>query len=128
MAKITRINLPWTTVYADSTTERSLAATPWMDASKVDQVRTIVEFRERVGDLKVCIGYETADVPNNPGSHAKIGSLLASEGVTFPTAFTDISSATAGKQLIRFVWVTANDSSSDLNPGRVAGVVEILEK
>ena len=86
MAKISRLDMPWSTVYTNSdSTERSLCATPWVDASKVDQVRVTFEIRELLGNIQVCVGYETANVADTPGSHTKIGFRATGEPDTRPS-------------------------------------------
>lgn len=122
------IQLPWTVVYANSTSQRSHPATGWMNAQTFTKVKGDFEMRERISDIEVSLGYETANVENSPDSAATIGSFVTSNTVTYGNSWADISTYTDGKTLIRFVWLTKNTSTSSLTLARVGGSIKGIKK
>jgi hypothetical protein len=126
---VRRIPLQWTTVYSDDTTvQRVLAASPWMPAGALTGARGVMELRERVGDIKVGIGIEVANVANAPLATAEVEPMTASTGVHFGDSFTALATTTQGRQLVRFVWLTQNATVNELAFARVGGYVEIEER
>jgi hypothetical protein len=70
------VNLPPTTVYADSTTERKLIATPWFAGSGLTAVRCSFELSEAMSPIEVGVGIQSANVPTGtprplPSSRAR---------------------------------------------------------
>lgn len=88
--------------------------------------RVTLELRGRMGNLEVQFGYQTADVVTSPDAAVGVGSFLAADGVAAPTAWTDLSAVTPGKQYIRFVLLTRNTSGTATNLGRVSAVVDAV--
>lgn len=120
--------LPWTVVYANSTTVRSHPASGWMPGNLFAKVKGDFEMQERISDLEVSLGYETANVENNPDAPASIGSYQTSDGVHYGSAWTDISTYTDAKAIFRFVWLAKNTSGSSLTMARVGGTVKGIKK
>ena len=65
-----------------------------------------------MSELQVAPGYQTADQEDDPGSDTTLGSQTSSEGMKYPTAWTDVSSNTEGKQLFRPVWRVSNAAAN----------------
>ena len=122
------IGLPWTVVYANSTSQRSFPASGWMSAATFTKVKGDFEVRERISDIEVSLGYETANVENSPDAAASIGSFVNANGVSYGTSWSDISAYTDGKTLIRFVWLAKNTSGSSLTMARVGGSIKGIKK
>ena len=97
-----------------------------MPAGPVLNIRGTLEMREKMGNIEVGIGIQTANVENAPDATPTV--VLArktTDGVHYGDDYTGVASATKGKQLMRFVWLTANTSGSDLNFARVGGFVDV---
>jgi hypothetical protein len=130
MAKIRTLNVPWTTVFTDSTNEFFYPATGWMAAAGVEAARGSFEVISLTGLLSVTLGYQVADVIDDPGTVSALDSsgLVArtTDGVTFGTDFDSaIGGDTKGKQLIRWGFVAKNSSGSLPSTGRVTGKFDI---
>ncbi len=129
MAKVKRTSLPWTTVWSAATTVTALPASPWMTASEAARARGTFEVGTKFGDIEIAVGFFVANVEDNvttPASPA-ITAYRTTTGMQFPADFTDISPETKGKQLVRWVWLVKNTSSSNLNFARVGGLVDVEE-
>ena len=124
----TSISLPWTVVYANSTSARAHPASGWMSASLFSKVRGDFEICERISDLDVSLGYQTANVENSPDAAATIGSYQNANGVYYGSAWTDIATYTDAKAIFRFVWVTKNTAGSSLTMARVGGSIKGIKK
>ena len=120
-----RAQLNWTTVYANSGTERVLPATPWMAAGPIVAARATFEIREKIGDIEVGVGIEVANVTSTPPANTSIEARKTTNGEHFGGDFTPLTTTTKGRQLARMVWLVKNTSTSDFNVARVGGVVEI---
>ena len=125
MAKIRTVNLPWATVITKSTTAAFYPATGWMPAGGVEKIRASIEVAERTNELSVRCGFQVADVIDQAGSGQALGSAFEEDGVDFGTSFTDVTSNTQGKQLIRFGYYFANSTGSNQSTGRVAGKLDL---
>lgn len=99
-----------------------------MPASVFTKVKGDFEMRERISDIEVSLGYETANVEDSPDTAATIGSYQTTNNVHYGSAWTDISAYTDGKTLIRFVWMTKNTSSSNTTLARVGGSIKGIKK
>lgn len=120
------IPLTWTTVFATNTSQRIIPASPWIPAGDIVKVRGTMELAEHTGDLEVGLGIDTANVEDAPDQNPTvIIARQATDGMVFGASYVDVSSATAGKRLARFVWLTANTSTSAFTAGRVGGYVEL---
>ena len=130
MGRIRELVLAQDTVYATNTTVRKFIAGLWGPAGSVLRVRWTWEFREStdITQFQAGVGYELADVENAGDGGTLVGAVTKNLGMQYPTGWTDISSATAGKQLIRPVWLCSNSSASALNLGRVGGILEIEDR
>lgn len=120
------IPIPFTTVYSNSN-ENPLfhPATRWIRAAGIAKVRGIVELRTPAGPITLGFGYQTGDVENSPGDPTIIGDYASSVGVAYGS-FTDLVTALAGEQLVRFGFFTKNSSTTNLTFCRAAGVVQIV--
>ena len=124
----TTISLPWTVVFANSTSARAHPASGWMSASLFSKVKGDFEICERISDLEISLGYQTANVENSPDSAASIGSYQTSNGVYYGSTWTDISTYTDAKAIFRFVWMTKNTAGSSLTLARVGGSIKGIKK
>lgn len=125
---IVTIPLPWTVVYANSTSQRSFPASGWMSTSLFAKVKGDFEMRERISDLEVSLGYETANVENSPDSPGSIGSFQTTNNVFYGSSWSDITTYTDGKAIFRFVWLAKNTAGSSLTMARVGGSVKAIKK
>lgn len=80
-----------------------------------------------MGLIEVALGYETANVEDAPDAHTTVSVFRSSNGQSFHGSFTDASSSTLGKQMVRPVWVVKLTSGSALGMARVAGFMYIVE-
>ncbi len=72
----------------------------------VHQVRPSMEMRASSGACEIKFGYQLANDTESPETAVAVGSFLSSEGFSYGSSFTDISSATELKLYIRWgVWV-----------------------
>ena len=126
MPSTRRVQMPWTTIYAKTTTGVFMPVTTFMEAPSIDRVRGTFELRALLGDLTAALAYQTCNTDSSLDSAVALGSWATAEGFTYPTAVTDISSATDGKQLIRFGWLVKNTSTSNQTMATVAGTIEII--
>jgi hypothetical protein len=79
------VNLPPTTVYADSTTERKLIATPWFAGSGLTAVRCSFELSEAMSPIEVGVGIQSANVPTGNPTTATIFARQSVNQVHFAT-------------------------------------------
>lgn len=122
------INLGWTTVAVDGTTEVFIPATGWGDASEVAKLRGNLELRGLTGsNISVAVGYQTANVENSPDAHVVLGSFQTAAGVYFGGSFTDASTNTQAKRLVRFGWVVKLTSAGSLATARVGGTLDVIK-
>lgn len=129
MAKIKRTSLPWTTVWVSSSTVVALPASAWMSASEVIRARGTFEVAAKAGDIEVAIGFQVANVEDSVTTPAnpEITTYKAANGMQYPADFTNISTDTKAKQLVRWVWLVKNTSTNNLNHARVGGLVDVEE-
>ena len=125
MAKIRTLTLPWTTLITNVTSDAFYPATGWMPAAGVEEVRASIEVVERTNNLSVRCGYQVADVVDSASPGKALGSAVTDNGVSFGTSFTNVTSDTQGKQLIRFGYLFANATSTSQSTGRVAGKLDV---
>lgn len=129
MAKIRTVNLPWTTVSTKSTSTTFYPATGWMPAGGVEQARANVELTGRTNDLVITLGYQTADVIDDPKTPVALANASRNaDGIAFGSDFEDVASGTdgtKGKQLIRWGFMFKNDTSTDPSNGRVTGMLQV---
>jgi hypothetical protein len=124
MAEIRTQATPWTTLYSDNTSQDGDFSPTggWQAAADVDQGRCTFEVANTTdasGIIKP--GFQTANSENSPDAPSLIGSVNSKtgDGVSYPTAMFDLSSALAGKQLVRTgFWFQA--SAAGLKAARVA--------
>ena len=121
-----RVNLPWTTVATDSTSEVFIPATGWMSSESVGSGRGWLELRGAMSGLSVAVAIETANDVTTPDTpHVKIQALVAANGVSDPDS-TTTTLTTAGQKFIR-VGFAVKASSASLRVGRVSGVAELFD-
>ncbi|GEM_PF-5018124 len=130
MAKIRTLSTSWLTVFVDSTSEFFFPATGWMPAAGVEAARGSFEVISLTGLLSVTLGYQVADVIDDPGTVSPLDSAglaaRTTDGVTFGTDFdSGIGADTKGKQLIRWGVVAKNTSGTNPSTGRVSGKFDI---
>ncbi len=119
------IALPWTTVYANSTTVRVEPATGWMRASDFAKMRGTLEVRALLGDLEVAIGYQTANVETSPDTAVALTAYETTDDVHFAAGWTSVQSAMEGKQIVRLVFMV-KCGTSNLYLARVSGAVDVI--
>jgi len=122
-----KIPLPQGMVYGTSTTAVFHPSTMWMLASSVKKVRGAFEIELLDSDVTVSEAYQTANVENAPDNATAFGSFASSAGVSYPSAFADISAYTEQKQLVRFGWLVKNTASGTRNWVRAGGFVEVSD-
>lgn len=136
MAQNRRLPMAWTTVVANHESNAlTHPGTPYMDATQVKKLPGILEIISRTGGdqgIEVALGYQTANVENNPDTAVALASASPykdSDGVHYPTAVEDLTTALAGKQLVRFVFMTRNESGggTTVNFARVCAVIELID-
>lgn len=70
---IRTIGLPFTTVNScvtSPTAAQFVPVTQWMSPASFQKIRATLELRARCGNIAVSVGYQVADVENNPtGDH-----------------------------------------------------------
>ena len=126
MPTVTTFPLAWTTICVDSTTAVAFPASAWMSAQEWAKFRGTMELRGITGLTNVTLGYQTCNVENAPDTAVPVPGYQTANGVYFPSAFTDISSDTFAKQLVRLVWRAKRTSGSTLGTARVGGSVDIV--
>lgn len=129
---IRSLGMPWTTVFTCSTTEAFCPVTQWMDPAELQKMRATLELQNLCGNIEVSVGYQLADVENNPLSDEKLESYngptgwQSTTGVHYPERWDgSIESQAGGKQLIRFGFVVKLSSGTDPGMVRAAAKVEI---
>jgi hypothetical protein len=126
---IRRYALPWATIYANSSTVRCIPAGPAIDTARVKRIRYIWEFQGSTDNtqLQVSPGYQTADHEDSwtPSGGTAVGSAVMTQGMQYPSGWTDVTTAVQGELLFRPVWRASNVSANTTNLGRVAGVLEV---
>ena len=109
-----------------SPTVTTIPISGWMTAVQYAKVRATLEMRGKMGNLEVSFGYQTADSVASPDTAVQIGAYLSADGLGNPSAWSDISTITAGKQFIRFVLITRNTSGTTTNLARVGAVLDFV--
>jgi hypothetical protein len=118
-----RIPMPWTTVYADSTTERKLLATPWYEGcGDVLNCRGTFQFADDIDPIEVGIGVECVNVEDDTPTSATVLARVANAGTQYGTSYTSVNATTQGKRLFRFVWLTARTSTTGVVLGSGRGL------
>jgi len=117
---ITRIPLPWTTVFCNNVTAIRVPATAWMPCSEVDKIMGTLELQNVLGNIQVGLGIEVAQVETSPSAGTTLLNATATTGYTYGD-FVSITSDTTGKRIMRFVWLCSNSSGSTLSIARVGG-------
>ena len=128
MCSVRSVNLPWTLVASDVTTNDGLAspATGWMDANTIRRIRgpfEVAASTDAGGVMK--LGIQFANVENAPQTPMVLpyGVAQTGNGFSYPTQFSDVTSYAEGWLLARLVWFFK--SSSGLKVARVCGRVDI---
>lgn len=116
----------WTTVYSNNTLTLDHPVTGWMRASDFKKIRGTLEIISRLNNIEVSFAYQTADVENSPDTVTAFGAYKTSDGVHYPTGWTDVSSVMEGKQLVRIVLLAKNSSGTAVNLARVCGSVDVV--
>ena len=129
MPSIRRVSFSWTTLFSTLSTGDGtfVPTTGWMTAAEAAKVRATWEVStESAANCVTRPGYQTANVENSADTPAVLGTdTQTSVGVKYGTALTDISSATAGKALVRFGIYVKLASGSALACVRVAGSYDV---
>jgi len=124
-----RVPMPWILVAVGDTTEIAIPASAWIPSAGVRSVRTNMEMRGNIGGrvLSVRTGYQTCNVLDTVDSATALTNPGAqtADGVDYGT-FEDISSAIAGKQFIRAVWLVKRTTSTGLVTAAVGGLLEVM--
>jgi hypothetical protein len=118
------ITVPFTMVYADSTSNRFFPVTGWYKAVEIVRARGPYEVQARSGTMNFAWGYQLTDDPSNPGT---TGTLIGSSvenptAVQYPSGFTTIDSS--GDQLIRFGWLAKLTGAGATQTAIVGGELE----
>ncbi len=90
--------------------------TPFMDASQVTKGRGAVEMRGDTSSALLAAGFQTANDPDVLDAAVLLGALayLGAEGIQYPTAWTDLTNALAGKQVVRFGALVKQDADGPI--------------
>lgn len=122
------VGLPFTMVESSSNVVGTFFPdTPWMSAANVGRVRPTYEVVYRTGNLTIAFAYQTCDVETSQDTPITVGSYNAA-GVAFPTTgYTDISTNTSPKQLVRFGWLVMLSAGTTQSFGYVGGSVDVME-
>jgi hypothetical protein len=130
MARIA-IPLPWSTVYGNSDSVYiNHPAAAFRSASEVRLARATLEIRGITNasyTLTVTAGVELADHADTIAAVASVGSGFTSNGVHYPTGWTDLSTYTEDAQLIRPV-LQCLCSGAGLEFARVGGLLEFITR
>lgn len=121
------IGMAWTLVQSAGTSDVFYPSTPWMDAGQVGKIRGTLEMAWHTGNAEVSLGYQTANVETSQDSPLTVGSYATTDGVLFPSGFTDISGNTLGKQMVRIGWMVKLTSGTTQAFAYVGGKVDIQE-
>lgn len=119
------VTLPWSTYVTYSDTAKFMPCTAWMDASEVANARRVFEVIELFGLPSVQPAYQLTNVETTPEPPDPCGDAKTTDGVSFPTAFTPIS--TGGAQLIRFGFFVKSTTTDTFSSVRAGGRVEIKD-
>lgn len=119
------LSLQPTTVYATSTSEIELPATPWFAGSGLVKVRASFELRQPMAPIEVGIGIQSANAMNEQPSSATVVSRKTSAGMHFASSWTDVESTASAGQMTRFVWLTARTTGTAPVMARVTGRIEL---
>lgn len=86
--------------------------TEWRTANQVDRARATVELRSDTGSVQLAPGYVTANDPDVPGNGVKLGTKanLQAEGIQYPDAYTDLSTALANQLFVAFGVMVSQDA------------------
>ncbi|MFZ5477081.1 MAG: hypothetical protein ACOZNI_09930 [Myxococcota bacterium] len=123
-----KFRIPFTTVFAESTTAVGIPVTGWFEAEDFGRLGFDLELRAKTGVLEVALGYETADNEDTPDTAVAVTSYRTANGFTFRGSLTDISATTAGKRLIRIVFLVKLTSGSTLALGRAGGAAYVVKR
>jgi hypothetical protein len=125
---VKRILLPWTTVYADttSTNYKFFAVTAYMTVAQFRSVRAVIETLALSTNFSVTFAYQLANVETSPQTPVAVGNAITTNTVTFGT-LTDIAANIASYQLIRFGFLTQNTAAATMIFGRAGGYVEYTD-
>lgn len=126
MPTIHSIGITGSLVENATTTPKFIPGTPWMAAATVGKVRPTYEVVYVGTDLVVAFAYQVCNVENSIDSTAAVTTYNGA-GVNYPSAYTDISSTTAGKQLVRFGWYVKLSAAGSQAFGYVVGSCDIME-
>jgi hypothetical protein len=123
----TVIELAWTTVVVDGQTALFFPATGWRAVGTLSAARALLEVAAKVGsDIDVAVAVQVANHIDAPGAPTALGSYLVNAvDVQYPTAWTDLSSAVAGAQLVRFGFLVKRASGSGLVAARAGGRISL---
>lgn len=127
MGKRSRVSTGWNTLICDSTGATFWPVTGWMDAKTVGSLVCNFEVRCLDGDQEVSAAYQTANVENSPDAAQALGSYVNANGMTYGSAFTDVSANTQPKQLVRFGFLVKNTATSNVTWTRVSGTFDVLD-
>ena len=119
------VTLPWSTYVTFTTVDKFMPCTAWMDASDVANARCVFEVIELFGEPSVQPAYQLTNVESSPETPTACGTAKTTDGVSFPTAFTSIS--TGGAQLIRFGFFAKSTTTDTFSSVRAGGRVEIKD-
>ncbi len=128
-----RVKLPWGTVLAKGTAVTFVPVTPWMSTQGVRKARAQFEVRQYQGDLNIGVGYQLADVfddPDSEGGNINPGQV-STNGYNFPTGYTTVDSGGddwSDKAMVRFGWRSNQTTAGDPGFCRAGGVVELVSE
>ncbi len=135
---IRTIGLPFTTVNScvtSPTAAQFVPVTQWMSPASFQKIRATLELRARCGNIAVSVGYQVADVENNPTGDHPVESYSAptttgfrdQEGVHYPERWdTGIETQSVSSVLCRFGFLVENTSGTALSSARVAAKIEVF--
>ena len=100
----------------------------WLPAANVASVRGTIEMRASTGDCQVLPAYETANDTDSPNTPAfPIGSAYrTTDGVTYPTSWTDVVTDVQSAQWIRFGVLAKNITGSAITGCQARIKIDIL--
>ena len=126
------VNLPWTTVITDSTSEEFIPATGWMSTNGVRQIRCAWELQAPGGSVTVRPGFQFANTYDDPQSFDSFNDETATSttGYHFPDAYEDPTKTTpdhtGNMQIMRYGWLVKVTDGTGF--ARVGGTVQIVSE
>lgn len=126
---LSTFSVPWQQLAADVASPSDngfTAASNWIPAGSLDSARVYLEVRNRIGNIEIVPTLEFSNnVLTSGNTLVELGSYVSAEGISNPSAFTDVASSAAAAQWVRFGYTTRNTSGDSLSSCDVFSRVQV---